>query len=112
MTTPIVRFIEARCADEPVAAIQRQALRATAGLFPDEDLDAVVRRVAAYRRILAEELANRVSWDGEMCACYEDEVLAGHCDRWTPEKSRTLHALASVWSTHPDYRPKWAEPKD
>jgi hypothetical protein len=71
-----------------------------------------LNRCAVYRRLLAEELANRVGWDGEMCACDEYEVLGGHCDTWTPEKSRLLHALASLWREHPDFRPEWTLPKD
>lgn len=113
MTTPIVRFIEDRCIDEQATAVQRQALRATAGLFPDEDLHAIVRRCAAYRRILTAEFVNMHCLDIELgCGCDPDDIRNGECPYSVPENSAVLRALASIWSTHPYYRHEWAEPKD
>lgn len=65
------------------------------------------RMATALRRVVEAEIENRIAFDGELCACDADEVRAGECERWTPERSELLHALASAWNTHPEYQPEW-----
>lgn len=67
----------------------------------------VLQQTTALRRAVEAEIDNRIGFDGELCACEPDEVRAGECERWTPERSELLRALASAWSDHPDYQKEW-----
>lgn len=67
----------------------------------------VLRQVAALRQVVEAEIVNRIAFDGELCCCDADEVRAGKCEDWTPDRSTLLRALASAWTDHPDYQAEW-----
>lgn len=68
------------------------------------------RRCAGVRRAVDAEIANLSVMDGAGGdGCNPNEIRAGRCGypETDPNRSDVLRALASFWSTHPDYRQEW-----
>lgn len=96
MVTAIVAFIHARLTDD-LTTFQEDGY----------GVEEAARMAAALRCVVEAEIVNRIAFDGELCTCDADEVRAGECEQWTPERSELLRALASAWPDHPDYQEEW-----
>ena len=132
--TAIVEFIQARLDEDQQAAervVQLDADGVLAGWVKvsDDQSDAekahlelhpgarVLRAVAAKRLILAVHCPGREVRQGPRPATVSCAGcgFGGPCDDPFTEdvnECPTLRAVASEWSTHPDYRPEWTPSSD